>query len=67
MPDTRDVQVMGDWAVEWGVFDAGFRSSANAIVNTVRGKVLRVLHRERSGEWKFSRVMVVQGAKPIGN
>jgi hypothetical protein len=66
-PDIHDMQVMDDWAAEWGVFDAGFRSSANAPVNTMYGKVLRVLHRERSGEWKFSRLMVVQDAKPSGN
>ena len=59
-PDIRDVQVIdGDCAVEWGLFDAEFRESASKPVEAVHGKVLRVLHRESKGDWKFSRVMVV--------
>jgi ketosteroid isomerase-like protein len=62
-PDIRDVRVFNDWAFEWGLFDAGFREAANGPVEQVSGKLLRVLHREREGEWKFSRVMVVWSTK----
>ncbi|MGA2101161.1 MAG: DUF4440 domain-containing protein [Candidatus Sulfotelmatobacter sp.] len=58
-PDIRDVQVAGDWAFEWGLFDAGYRASAGRPVEEVHGKLLRILHRENSGDWKFARVMVV--------
>jgi hypothetical protein len=48
---------------EWGLFDAGFREAANNPVEQVHGKLLRILHREQDGEWKFSRVMVVWSTK----
>jgi ketosteroid isomerase-like protein len=59
-PDIRDVRVDHDWAFEWGLFDVGFRESANEPVKTVHGKLLRVLHREHNGDWKFARIMVVE-------
>ena len=61
-PDIRDVRVVDDWAFEWGLFDAGLRSSANKPVVPIHGKLLRILHRESNGDWKFSRVMVVLNA-----
>lgn len=58
-PDIRDVQVVNDdSAFEWGLFDAGYRPAANNPVLMIHGKVLRILHREPTGDWKFSRVMV---------
>lgn len=56
--DIRDVRVVNDWAFEWGLFDAGFRSASSKPVVSVHGKALRILHRESSGDWKFSRIMV---------
>jgi ketosteroid isomerase-like protein len=63
-PEIRDVQVAGDWAFEWGVFDGGYREGANKPVQTIHGKVLRVLRREPNGEWKFARVMTALDSKP---
>ena len=62
-PDIRDLQVAGEWAFEWGLFSAGYRSSAAGRVEEAHGKVLRILHRESSGEWKFARVMVSLNAR----
>jgi ketosteroid isomerase-like protein len=62
-PEIRDVQVAGDWAFEWGLFDVGYRQALNKPAETVHGKLLRVLHREQNGEWKFARVMVVWDSK----
>ena len=56
--DIRDVRVVDDWAFEWGLFDSGFRSSADKPVVPIHGESLRILYRERNGDWKFSRVMV---------
>ena len=56
-PDIRGVSVHGDWAVEWGYFDSLWRRSAKAEPTTMRGKLLRVLHREGDGKWRFARVM----------
>jgi ketosteroid isomerase-like protein len=61
-PDIRDVQVSDDWAFEWGYFDAGFREATAKPVTQVQGKLLRVLHRESNGDWKFARVMVTFNA-----
>jgi ketosteroid isomerase-like protein len=57
-PDIRDEQVSGPWAFEWGTFAAGYRPSVGKPTQQVRGKFLRVLHRESSGYWKFARVMI---------
>jgi len=66
-PDIRDVRVVNDeWAFEWGLFDAGYRPSANKPVLAIHGKVLRMVRREPTGEWKFSRVMVAVDTPPNG-
>ncbi|GLQ88768.1 hypothetical protein GCM10007898_23380 [Dyella flagellata] len=57
-PDIRDVRVAGDWAFEWGYFDAGFRQGKDKPISSMHGKLLRVLRRE-NGQWKFFRVMVM--------
>jgi ketosteroid isomerase-like protein len=61
-PDIRDVQVVNDWAFEWGYFDAGVREATGKPVTLVQGKLLRVLHRDTNGDWKFARVMVTFNA-----
>jgi ketosteroid isomerase-like protein len=56
-PDVKDLQIVGDWAFEWGYFEASSIDSPNAIPETVHGKQLRILKRQADGSWKFSRVM----------
>jgi ketosteroid isomerase-like protein len=55
----QDLQISGDRAIEWGVFEASARTSADAPVQTVSGKQLRALKRQPDGSWKFTHVMVV--------
>jgi ketosteroid isomerase-like protein len=55
----KDVQIVGDWAIEWGVFEASFRPAADKPVQTLAGKQLRVLKRQPDGSWKFARVMTL--------
>lgn len=50
------LELHGDWAVEWGYFDSDYVTGAGAAPQHVRGKVLRVLHREPDGTWRFSHV-----------
>jgi ketosteroid isomerase-like protein len=57
-PDIRDIHVAGDWAFEWGYFDAGFREGKGKPISSMHGKMLRVLRRE-NGQWKFFRIMVM--------
>ena len=58
-PDIKDLQIAGDWAFEWGYFDASYKESANAAPLAVRGKQLRILKRQQDGSWRFARVMSV--------
>ena len=53
--EIQDVQIAGDWAFEWGYFS--YKTSTDGKVATGQGKVLRVLHRQSDGSWKFARVM----------
>jgi len=62
-PDIRDVQVVGDWAFEWGYFDGVYREVADKEPVILRGKLLRVLRRQNDGSWKFARVMVNMAGK----
>jgi ketosteroid isomerase-like protein len=56
-PDIRDAQIAGDWAFEWGYFDASSTASAQAKPTSVRGKRLRIMRRQPDGSWKFARAM----------
>lgn len=54
--EIQDVQIAGDWAFEWAYFSFK-ESSPEGKVSTGQGKMLRVLHRQSDGSWKFVRVM----------
>jgi ketosteroid isomerase-like protein len=52
--EVKDVRIAGNWAFEWGYIS--YRDSSNP--KPMRGKVLRVMKRQRDGSWKFARVIV---------
>lgn len=54
--EIQDVQIAGDWAFEWAYFSFK-ESSPEGKVSNGQGKMLRVLHRQADGSWKFVRVM----------
>jgi ketosteroid isomerase-like protein len=54
--EIQDLQIAGDWAFEWAYFSYK-ENTAEGKVSTSQGKVLRVLHRQVDGSWKFARVM----------
>jgi uncharacterized protein (TIGR02246 family) len=56
-PEIQDIQIVDDWAIEWGDFDAIYCESPGSEVKRFRGESLRVLKRQRDGSWKFARVM----------
>jgi uncharacterized protein (TIGR02246 family) len=56
-PQIRDVQVEGNVAYEWGVFDSTVRASEHDQPKDFRARFVRVLKRQPDGSWKFSRVM----------
>jgi len=57
VPTIKDLRITGEWAFEWGTFNASYRDSAAAEVQKVKGTVLRVLRKQPDGTWKFARVM----------
>lgn len=63
--EIKDLQIVGDWAFEWGYFS--YKQSANS--KPGRGKVLRVIERQPDGSWKFARVIgfteTTESAVPI--
>jgi ketosteroid isomerase-like protein len=56
-PEIKDVKVVDGWAFEWGYFNSSYRDSPNGQPKSFRGKLLRVLQKQRNGSWKFARVM----------
>lgn len=56
--DIKDVQIVGDWAFEWGLAVGSYRDAAGKIFH-ISGKQLRIMKRQPDGEWKFARVMGV--------
>jgi uncharacterized protein (TIGR02246 family) len=56
-PEVHDLQIANGWASEWTTFEATFRLTPTAAVETFRAKTLRVLKRLPDGSWKFARVM----------
>src|SRR5213082_3033174 len=51
--EIKDVQIVGDWAFEWGYFS--YNDSSNP--KPRRDQVLRVMKRQTDGSWKFARVI----------
>jgi ketosteroid isomerase-like protein len=61
--EIQDLQIAGDWAFEWAYFSYK-ENTAEGKVSTGQGKVLRVLHRQVDGSWKFARVMTFTDRLP---
>jgi uncharacterized protein (TIGR02246 family) len=56
-PEIRDIQVEGDIAYEWGIFNSTVRSSDLEQPTNFRARFVRILRRQPDGSWRFSRVM----------
>ncbi len=61
--DFHDIQVAGDWASEWGLETQGLQPP-NSPVMEGYGKLLFVLHKDSSGEWKIQQEMWNANPKP---
>ena len=53
----EEIEVMGDWAFEWGYFDAAAEMISSGEVIEQKGKLLRVLRKQKDGSWKVARVI----------
>jgi len=54
--EIQDLKIAGDWSFEWAYFSYKV-SDREGNVSPAQGKVMRVLHRQVDGSWKFARVM----------
>ena len=62
--DFRDIQVSGDWASEWGLETQGLQPPGNQPTMEGYGKILFVLHKDSSGQWKIQQEMWNASPKP---
>jgi uncharacterized protein (TIGR02246 family) len=53
----EEIKVVGDWAFEWGYFDAAAEMIGSGATIEQRGKLLRVLQKQNDGSWKVARVI----------
>ena len=53
----EEIKVIGDWAFEWGYFDAAAKMIGSGKIIEQRGKLLRVLKKQEDGSWKVARVI----------
>jgi ketosteroid isomerase-like protein len=56
-PTIKDIQIVGDWAIEWGNFSGAYKQFPGDSLHVIRGNLLRVLRRQPDGSWRFARVM----------
>lgn len=56
-PEIQEIKIVDGWAFEWGYFNATYRETRDAPMKSFRGKLLRVLEKQKDGSWKFARVM----------
>ena len=61
--DFHDIQVAGDWASEWGLETQGLQPPNQPVMEGY-GKLLFVLHKDASGEWKIQHEMWNAAPKP---
>jgi len=52
-----EIKVVGDWAFEWGFFEAEAEMVAGRKIIRQKGKLFRVLKRQKDGSWKAARAI----------
>jgi uncharacterized protein (TIGR02246 family) len=55
--DFREIQVMGDWAYEWGIEHQVLEPPPGKEPFDGRGNILLILHKNVNGEWKIKQEM----------
>jgi len=54
----EEIQVLGDWAYEWGTFTGTYRLKIGGQDLLERARLFRVLRRQPDGSWLFHRAFV---------
>ena len=57
VPETKDLTLLDDWAVEWGYFTASYIETPDGETKQIRGTRLAVLKKLTDGRWKYFRDM----------
>jgi uncharacterized protein (TIGR02246 family) len=55
--DFREIQMMGDWAYEWGIEHQALEPPPGKEPFEGRGNILLILHKNTNGEWKIKQEM----------
>jgi uncharacterized protein (TIGR02246 family) len=55
--DFREIQVLGDWAYEWGIEHQVLEAPPGKEPFDGRGNILLILHKNANGEWKIKQEM----------
>ena len=53
--DIQEVEVLGDYAFQWGTYSYGLRPRPGGVTVRTSGKLLRILQRQPDGSWKMHR------------
>ncbi len=65
--EIQDLQFAGDWAFEWAYGSYETATSHGKVIQ--RGKVMRIMRRQRDGSWKFTHVIgladTIPSAAPV--
>jgi uncharacterized protein (TIGR02246 family) len=62
--DFREIQIMGDWAYEWGIEHQVLEPPPGKEAFDGRGNILLILHKDAQGEWKIKQEMWSAAPKP---
>lgn len=54
----EEIQVMGDYAYEWGTYRGAMRPRAGGALMSYSGPLMRILQRQPDGAWKMHRTML---------
>lgn len=55
--DFQEIEILGDWAYEWGVFHGTYRRGGSEEIRKDRARLFRILKRQGDGSWKVSRAI----------
>lgn len=53
----EEIKVIGDWAFEWGFFQAEAEIIEGGEITREQGKLLRILRKQKDGSWKAARAI----------
>lgn len=55
--DFREIEIVGDWAFEYGTYESVWRESGSEEPLSMSGNLLRLLRRQPDGSWRCARAI----------